>query len=110
MSYPNFTVEDFAKWNQTSSCFRLPKRLVGQDAVKDVKVALIKAIGAERVSAVQRSQPMEALSPRTSSSPAASSVRVDAAPPASGEQNVDTAIVAIPPTGMELDHWCRCCR
>ena len=257
MSYPNFTGEDFAKWNQTSSCFRLPKRLVGKDAVKDVRVDLIKAIGAERVSAVQalpdhqyriqftspsykmgydlnglnfrgvnitptpayeqltnvfvdmpndyisplhmpndyissslsaygrvvsvrdlcvkgykdirtgtrmvitslirpipvvvkianfpcsvrykgqppyclscntfghfarrcqqgktkktqpdaeapvpRSQPMEASLPRISSSPAASSVRVDAAPPASGEQNVDTAIVAVPPTGMELD-------
>ena len=53
MSYPNFTAEDFAKWNQTSSCFRLPKRLVGTAAVKDVRVDLIKAIGAERVSAVQ---------------------------------------------------------
>ena len=49
MSYPNFTAEDFAKWNQTSSCFRL----VGKDAIKDVRVDLIKAIGAERVSAVQ---------------------------------------------------------
>jgi hypothetical protein len=53
MSYPNFTAEDFAKWNETTSCFRLPKRLIGKDAVKDVRVALIEAIGAERVCAVQ---------------------------------------------------------
>ena len=47
---------------------------------------------------------MEALSPRQSSSTAASSVRVDDAPPcASDEQPVDSAIVAVPPTGMETD-------
>ena len=52
MSYPNFTVE-MEKLNKTTSCFRLPKRLIGKDAIKDVRVALIKAIRAERVCAVQ---------------------------------------------------------
>jgi hypothetical protein len=53
MSLPNFTAEDFAKWNTTSSCFHLPPRLIAKDAIKDVRVALIEAIGAERVCAVQ---------------------------------------------------------
>jgi hypothetical protein len=53
MSSPTFTVEDFAKWNTTTSCFRLPKRLIGKDGIKEVRVALIEAIGAERVCAVQ---------------------------------------------------------
>jgi hypothetical protein len=53
MSSPNFTAEDFAKWNTTTSCFCLRKRLIGKDAVKDVRVALMEAIGAERVCAVQ---------------------------------------------------------
>ncbi|CAB4027224.1 Hypothetical predicted protein, partial [Paramuricea clavata] len=52
---------------------------------------------------VQRSQPMEASSPRPSS-PEASSVHVDAIPPCTSiEQPVDSAIVAVPPTGMETD-------
>ena len=49
MSLPNFTAEDFAKWNTTSSCFRLPTSLIAKEAIKDVRVALIEAIGAERV-------------------------------------------------------------
>ena len=53
MSLPNFTAEDFAKWNTTSSCFRLPKHLIGIAAIKDVRVAIIEAIGDERVCAVQ---------------------------------------------------------
>ena len=53
MSSPAFTAEDFAKWNTTTSCFRLPKRLIGKDGIKEVRVALIEAIGADRVCAVQ---------------------------------------------------------
>lgn len=53
MSLHNFTAEDFAKWSTNSSCFRLPKRLIAKYAIKDVRVALIEAIGAERVCAVQ---------------------------------------------------------
>ncbi|CAB4008636.1 Hypothetical predicted protein [Paramuricea clavata] len=53
MSSPNFTAADFAKWNQTSSCFRIPKRLIAKDSVSQVRVALIQAIGSAKVSAVQ---------------------------------------------------------
>jgi hypothetical protein len=47
MSSPTFTAEDFAKWNTTTSCFCLPKRLIGKDGMKEVRVALIEAIGAD---------------------------------------------------------------
>jgi hypothetical protein len=53
MSCPNFTAADFANWNTTTSCFRFAKRLIGKDAIKDVRVALIEAIGAERECVVQ---------------------------------------------------------
>ena len=53
MSCPNFTADDFAKWNKTSSIFKIPARLIAKEAIKDVRVALIEAIGANRVACVQ---------------------------------------------------------
>ena len=53
MSHPPFTAADFAKWNSTTSCFRIPKRLVSKETVKQVRVALIQAFGASKVSAIQ---------------------------------------------------------
>ena len=53
MSHPPFTAADFAKWNSTTSCFRIPKHLVSKETVKQVRVALIQAFGALKVSAIQ---------------------------------------------------------
>ncbi len=53
MACPNFTPADFAKWNTTASCFRIPRKLIGQVPIKEVGVLLVKAIGEERVCAVQ---------------------------------------------------------
>jgi hypothetical protein len=53
MSSPNFTAADFTKWNQTSSCFRIPKQLIAQESISQVRVSLIQAIGSAKVSAVQ---------------------------------------------------------
>ncbi len=53
MACPNFTPADFAKWNTTASCFRIPRKLIGQVPIKEVRVLLVKAIGEERVCAVQ---------------------------------------------------------
>ncbi len=44
---------DFAKWNTTASCFRIPRKLIGKVPIKEVRVLLVKAIGEERVCAVQ---------------------------------------------------------
>ncbi len=51
MSAPSFTKEDFAKWNQTTSVFYLPKRLVGKSKVTSLRSELVKAIS--EVSVVQ---------------------------------------------------------
>ena len=53
MSNPPFTAADFAKWNSTTSCFRIPKHLVSKESVKQVRVVLIQAFGASKVSAIQ---------------------------------------------------------
>ena len=53
MACPNFSEADFAKWNETASCFRIPKKLIGSDNIRQVRLALIAAIGAERLRAVQ---------------------------------------------------------
>ena len=53
MSAPSFTKEDFAKWNQTTSVFYLPKRLVGKSKVTSLRSELVKAIGESKVSVVQ---------------------------------------------------------
>ena len=53
MACPNFTPADFVKWNTTASCFRIPRKLIGQVPIKEVRVLLVKAIGEERVCAVQ---------------------------------------------------------
>ncbi len=53
MACPNFTPADFAKWNTTASCFRHPRKLIGQVPIKEVRVLLVKTIGEERVCAVQ---------------------------------------------------------
>ena len=53
MSAPSFTKEDFAKWNQTTSVFYLPKRLVGKSKVTSLRSELVKAIGISKVSVVQ---------------------------------------------------------
>ncbi len=53
MSAPSFTKEDFAKWNQTTSVFYLPKRLVGKSMVTSLRSELVKAIGESKVSVVQ---------------------------------------------------------
>ena len=53
MSSPNFTAADFTKWNQTSSCFRIPKQLIAKESISQVRVSLIQAIGSAKVSAVQ---------------------------------------------------------
>ena len=53
MSTPSFTKEDFAKWNQTTSVFYLPKRLVGKSKVTSLRSELVKAIGESKVSVVQ---------------------------------------------------------
>ena len=50
---PTFTKEDFALWNQTTSVFHLPKRLVGKSKVPQLWAELVKTIGEKRVSAVQ---------------------------------------------------------
>ena len=50
---PSFTKEDFALWNQTTSVFHLPKRLVGKSKVPQLRAELVKTIGEKRVSAVQ---------------------------------------------------------
>ncbi len=53
MSAPSFTKEDFAKWNQTTSVFYLPKRLVGKSKVTSLRSELVKTIGESKVSVVQ---------------------------------------------------------
>ncbi len=53
MSTSSFSKEDFAKWNQTTSVFYLPKRLVGKGKVTSLRSELVKTIGESRVSAVQ---------------------------------------------------------
>ena len=53
MSTPSFSKEDFAKWNQTTSVFYLPKRLVGKSKVTSLRSELVKAIGESKVSVVQ---------------------------------------------------------
>ncbi len=53
MACPNFMPADFAKWNMTASCFRIPRKLIRQVPIKEVRVLLVKAIGEERVCAVQ---------------------------------------------------------
>jgi hypothetical protein len=50
---PSFTKEDFALWNQTTSVFYLPKRLVGKSKVPQLRAELVKTIGEKKVSAVQ---------------------------------------------------------
>ena len=50
---PSFTKEDFALWNQTTSVFHLPKRLVGKSKVSQLRAELVKTIGEKKVSAVQ---------------------------------------------------------
>ncbi len=50
---PSFTKEDFALWNQTTSVFHLPKRLVGKSKVPQLRAELVKTIGEKKVSAVQ---------------------------------------------------------
>ena len=52
MSTPSFSKEDFAKWNQTTSMFYLPKRLVGKSKVTSLRSELVKAIGESKVSVV----------------------------------------------------------
>ena len=53
MSSPNFTAADFTKWNQTSSCFRIPKQLIAKESISQVRVSLIPAIGSAKVYAIQ---------------------------------------------------------
>ena len=53
MSAPSFTKEDFAKWNQTTSVFYLPKRLVCKSKVTSLRSELVKTIGESKVSVVQ---------------------------------------------------------
>ena len=53
MSAPSFTKEDFAKWNQTTSVFYLPKRSVGKSKVTSLRSELVKAIGESKLSVVQ---------------------------------------------------------
>ena len=53
MSSHPFTKEDFAKWNTTTSVFHLPKRLVGKGKIPQLRADFLKAIGAEKVLAVQ---------------------------------------------------------
>ena len=53
MSTSSFSKEDFAKWNQTTSVFYLPKRLVGKGKVTSLRSELVKTIGESKVSAVQ---------------------------------------------------------
>ena len=50
---PSFTQADFAQWNQTTSVFYLPKRLVGKSKVTQLRTELVKTIGESKVSAVQ---------------------------------------------------------
>ena len=50
---PSFTQADFAQWNQTTSVFYLPKRLVGKSRVTQLRAELVKTIGESKVSAVQ---------------------------------------------------------
>ena len=53
MSAPLVTKDDFAKWNQTTSVFHLPKRLVGKSKVTQLRAELVKTIGEKKVSAIQ---------------------------------------------------------
>jgi hypothetical protein len=53
MSSRPFTKEDFSKWNTTTSVFYVPKRLVGKGKIPQLRADFVKAIGAEKVSAVQ---------------------------------------------------------
>ena len=53
MSSPVFSKEDFARWNQTTSVFHIPKRLAGKDTIPQVRAHFIKAIGETKVKAVQ---------------------------------------------------------
>ena len=53
MSSPNFTAANFTKWNQTSSCFRIPKQLIAKESISQVRVSLIPAIGSAKVYAIQ---------------------------------------------------------
>jgi hypothetical protein len=48
-----FTADDFAKWNQTSSSFRIPKKLIAKESLSQLRVSLIRAFGDDKVSAVQ---------------------------------------------------------
>ncbi len=53
MSSPSFSKEDYAKWNQTTSVFYLPKRLVGKSKVTSLRSELVKTISESKVSVVQ---------------------------------------------------------
>ena len=53
MSSRPFTKEDFAKWNTTTSVFYVPKRLVGKGKIPQLRADFVKAIGADKVLAVQ---------------------------------------------------------
>lgn len=49
----SFTAADFAKWNATSSIFKIPKRLINKESIKQIRVALIQTIGEEKLLGVQ---------------------------------------------------------
>jgi hypothetical protein len=55
MSSHPFTKEDFAKWNTTMSVFHVPKRMVGvgKGKIPQLQADFVKAIGTEKVLAVQ---------------------------------------------------------
>lgn len=53
MASPAFSQADFANWNQTTSLFHLPKKLVGRSKLSQLRAELVRAIGETKVSGVQ---------------------------------------------------------
>ena len=52
-----FSATDFQKWNQMTSMFHLPAKLVGKDKIPKVRGEIVQAIGEKKVAAVQALSP-----------------------------------------------------
>ena len=53
MSAPTFSQEDYARWNKNAAVLYLPKHLVGKSKVPQLRLGLIKTIGADKLTAIQ---------------------------------------------------------
>ena len=63
-----FSAADFQRWNQTTSVVHIPAKLVGKDKIPKVRGDIVKAIGEQKLAAVQALLPTKYMIQFTSSS------------------------------------------